>query len=162
MRYRDTFAKIDLDNIEYNVKSIINKYNGYDYYFGVVKADCYGHNKAVEAIIKGGCNYLVVAILEEALSIRAYYPDIPILCLGIIPSEYLNIAYENNITITVNSLEYAKKVIDSKLNLNVHIKLNTGNTPTQNNSILPMVFLDSNIELEKNGKKNYADFWKVK
>ena len=126
MRYRDTFVKIDLDNIEYNVKSIINKYVGYDYYFGVVKADCYGHNEAIKSIIDGGCNYLTVAILEETLKIREEYKDIPILCLGIIPKEYLNVAYENNITITVNSLEYAKEVVDSKLDLKVHIKLNTG------------------------------------
>lgn len=126
MRYRDTFVKINLENIEYNVRSIINKYSGYEYYFGVVKADCYGHNKAVGSVIKGGCNYLVVALLEEALNIRKDYKDIPILCLGIIPKEYLNIACKNNITITVNSLEYAKEVVDSKIPLKVHIKLNTG------------------------------------
>ena len=126
MRYRDTFVKINLENIEYNVRSIINKYSGYEYYFGVVKADCYGHNKAVGSVIKGGCNYLVVALLEEALNIRKDYKDIPILCLGIIPKEYLNIASKNNITITVNSLDYAKEVVDSKIPLKVHIKLNTG------------------------------------
>ena len=126
MRYRDTYVEINTNNIEYNIKSIINQYNGYDYYFGVVKADCYGHNDAIKSIISGGCNYLTVAILEEALKIREKYKEIPILCLGIIPKEYLNIAYNNNITITVNSLEYAKEVVDSKLDLKVHIKLNTG------------------------------------
>ena len=42
------------------------------YYFGVVKADCYGHNgiSAVKTIIGAGCNYLAVATLDEALIIR--------------------------------------------------------------------------------------------
>lgn len=129
MNYRDTYAVINLKNIQDNVKKIINKYNIYDYYFGVVKADCYGHNdlKVVDAIIKGGCNYLVVALLEEALEIRKQFKSIPILCLGIIPTTYLNIAEENNITITINSLEYAKEVVDTKLkNLKIHIKINSG------------------------------------
>ena len=52
MRYRDTYVKINLNNIEYNVKTLISKYNNYDYYFGVVKADCYGHGNVVNSIIK--------------------------------------------------------------------------------------------------------------
>jgi len=46
---------------------LINKY-----YFGVVKADCYGHDdlQTVKSIIKGGCNYLCVATLDEAIEIK--------------------------------------------------------------------------------------------
>ncbi len=127
--YRGTYAKINLKNIQENVHKVIKKYNNYDYYFGVVKADSYGHQnlEVVDAIIKGGCNYLVVALLEEALTIRKKFKDIPILCLGIIPVEYLNIAVENNITITVNSLEYAKNIICLELQkIKTHIKINSG------------------------------------
>ena len=69
--YREAYAEINLRNIEYNVKSIINKYNDFQYYFGV-KADSYGHGalKTVEYILNGGVNYLVVALLEEALELR--------------------------------------------------------------------------------------------
>lgn len=127
--YRDTYAKINLKNIQENVHKIINKYNKYNYYFGVVKADSYGHQdlSVVEAIIKGGCNYLVVALLEEALTIREKFKDIPILCLGIIPTDYLHIAEENNITITVNSKNYAKEIMKLQLKrLKVHVKINSG------------------------------------
>ena len=56
--YRQTYMEVYLDNIKNNVSEIINKYNNYEYYFGVVKADCYGHGmEAVKAIIDGGCNY---------------------------------------------------------------------------------------------------------
>ena len=123
--YRGTVANIYLDNIKYNVDSIIKKYNNYKYYIGVVKADCYGHNsnEVVKSIIDGGCNYLAVSLLEEALIIRKEY-DIPILCLGIINSKYIEICEENNIDITVTSLEYLKQIKD--YNINIHIKIDTG------------------------------------
>ena len=123
--YRGTVANIYLDNIKYNVENIIKKYNNYKYYIGVVKADCYGHNsnEVISSIIDGGCNYLAVSLLEEALIIRKEY-DIPILCLGIINSKYIEICEENNIDITVTSLEYLKQIKD--YNINIHIKIDTG------------------------------------
>ena len=45
--YRDTYVEINLGNIESNVCEIIKKYNNYKYYFGVVKADCYGYFNAI-------------------------------------------------------------------------------------------------------------------
>lgn len=127
--YRNTYVEINLKNIEYNVKTLINKYNDYKYYFGVVKADCYGHNgiQTVEAIINGGCNYIAVATLDEALEIRKSITDIPILCLGIIPIMYIEKCIENNITITVSNLDYFNDLITKNYeNLKIHIKINTG------------------------------------
>ncbi len=127
--YRNTYAKINLKNIENNVQKIIKSYPEYQYYFGVVKADCYGHNDlaVVKSIIAGGCNYLAVATLDEALEIRAEYKDIPILCLGVINPKYLTICEENNITITISSLSYTKELIkENHSNLKVHLKINTG------------------------------------
>ena len=69
--YRNTYVEIDLDNIKYNIELIKNNNSDYKYYIGVVKADCYGHygNETIKAIIDGGCNYLAVSSLEEALEI---------------------------------------------------------------------------------------------
>ena len=124
--YRNTYVEVNLDNIKYNVKTLIKKYNDYKYYFGVVKADSYGHNDitTVKTIIDAGCNYLAVATLDEAMEIRNHIKDIPILCLGIIDTKYIPICMDNNITITISSLDYLKK-LDSG-NLKVHIKINTG------------------------------------
>ena len=125
--YRNTYVEVNLKNIENNVKTLINKYDNYKYYFGVVKADCYGHNgiETVEAIIRGGCNYIAVATLDEALEIRRAITDIPILCLGIIPIPYIEECIKNNITITVSNLDYLKELIKYS-NLKIHIKINTG------------------------------------
>lgn len=126
---RKTYAEINTKNIEYNVKTILQKYNDYDYYFGVVKADSYGHGylKSVQAVINGGCNYLAVVTLDEALKVRSVYKDIPILCLGVIDKEYIHYCEENNITLTIGSIEYLKEMnIQNFSNLKVHIKINTG------------------------------------
>ena len=123
--YRETIANIYLDNIKYNVESIIKKYNNYKYYIGVVKADCYGHNsnEVVKSIIDGGCNYLAVSSLDEALKIREAF-DIPILCLGIINSKYISICEQNNIDVTITNLDYLNEIKD--YNINIHIKIDTG------------------------------------
>lgn len=126
---RNTYVEIYLNNIKENVETIIKKFPNYRYYFGVVKADCYGHysNKVVKAIIAGGCNYLAVSSLEEALEIRKDIKDIPILCLGIIDINYLHDCEENNITVTVPNYDYLKSLEGINLKyLKVHIKLDTG------------------------------------
>ena len=129
MSSRNTYVEINLDNIKNNVSTIINKYNNYKYYFGVVKANCYGHKdiKTVKAIIKGGCNYLAVATLSEALYIRKYVKNIPILCLGVIPCKYIKICRRKNITITINSLDYIKELSNQNIKkIKAHLKINTG------------------------------------
>ncbi len=127
--YRNTYVQINLGNIYHNVKTLINKYNDYKYYFGVVKADSYGHNdiKVIQTIINAGCNYLAVATLDEAIEIRNYIKDIPILCLGIIPEDFINECIKNNITITISNYDYLNKILKSNTHgLKVHIKINTG------------------------------------
>lgn len=125
MIYRNTYASINLENLKDNVKTIIEKYNDYKYYIGVVKADAYGHNeeKIIDTIINSKVNYLAVSSLDEALEIRRK-TNIPILCLGIINSKYMDICEKNNIDVTVTNLEYLEKIKDYKLN--IHIKVDTG------------------------------------
>ena len=125
--YRNTYVEVNLSNLEYNVRSLINRYSSYKYYFGVVKADCYGHYgiETVKTIIEAGCNYLAVATLDEALEIREHLPDIPILCLGIIDPKYIPACIENNITVTISNVEYLNLVNDCS-DLKAHIKVNTG------------------------------------
>lgn len=129
MMYRDTYVEINLKNVKYNVQKIINKYNQFDYYFGVIKADCYGHGalETTNAIINGGVNYLVVAFLEEAIELRKRYHKIPILCLGMIKDEEIQIAVQNNITLSILNRDYLNSIDINKLkDAKIHIKVNTG------------------------------------
>ncbi len=123
--YRNTYVEVNTSHLEKNVRKIIAANPNYQYYFGVVKANCYGHGiDCISALLRGGINYLAVATLQEALEIREKKIQTPILILGYVPLEYLSLCRQNELTITVPSLEYAKKITDKKVLC--HIKINTG------------------------------------
>jgi len=123
--YRRTYALIDCNALENNVKDIVSKYP-YKYYIGVVKANAYGHGDySVNSLIEGGVNYLAASSLEECLSLRKRNSSIPILCLEPITYEYLNLCETNNITITIPDLDYFNG-LDKSLNLKAHIKIDNG------------------------------------
>lgn len=126
---RNTYLEIDLKQIQNNVSKIIKQYSEYKYHIGVVKADCYGQGdiEPVKAVIEGGCNYLAVATFDEAIKIREEIKNIPILCLGIIPCEYIQECITQNITVTISSLEYLQELEKEECkDLKVHLKINTG------------------------------------
>ncbi len=127
--YRKTYAKIDGNILEENVKEIKKKYNEYEYYFGVVKNNAYGHGmKVVQNLIRAGINYLAVSSLEEALMARKYTNDTPILVLEPIPLDFVDDAINSKITLTIESVDYLKNLnkMDLPYELKVHLKLDTG------------------------------------
>ena len=127
--YRDTYALIDTKKITENVKYITSTYNKFKYFFGVVKYNAYNHgNNIINALIKGGVNYLAVATLDEALEIRKDYSKIPILVLEPIDLDYIDKAIYYDITITVENLKYLKELVKYPLDkrLAVHFKVDSG------------------------------------
>lgn len=127
--YRNTYALINENNLKENVENIILNYPKYDYYFGVVKANAYGHGlSVVNSLIEGGINYLAVSSLDEAIDVRKYNKEIPILCFGLIETCDIDVAIKNNVTITIISYEYYKELLDIKIKdkLKAHVKINTG------------------------------------
>lgn len=128
--YRKTYVEVNIDNLKNNVKNIVDYYNNYDYYFGVVKGNCYGHGMTyvINELIESGINYLAVSSLEEALEARQINKKIPILSLEPIRVEYIDICIKNNITITVHDYDYGKELINKKLDkkLKVHLKIDSG------------------------------------
>lgn len=127
--FRKTYVKITNSKLRENVKQIISNYSDYKYYIGVVKGNAYGHGDyIVNDLIESGINYLAVSSLEEALSIRKYNKEVPILCLEPINIEYISEIMQNHITITVESKDYALGLLQQKISskLKIHIKLDTG------------------------------------
>lgn len=127
--YRKTFAKIDGNILARNVAEIKNKYNNYEYYIGVIKNNAYKHGSyVINDLIAGGINYLAVSSLEEALDIRKYNLDIPILCLEPIEFDYIYDAINNNVTLTVESLSYMERLVEMKFRdvVKIHIKIDSG------------------------------------
>ena len=127
--YRQTYVKIDNNTLTSNVKEIIKYYPNYKYYIGVVKANAYGHGMyIVNDLIKGGVNYLATSSLEEAIAVREYNKNIPVLCLEPINLSFIEKVISHNITITIESLPYLKELIklNKKEKLTIHLKLDTG------------------------------------
>lgn len=127
--YRPTYIKVDGNVLENNIKNIISNYDNYKYYFAVVKNNSYHHGiYAAKYMINGGANYLAVSSLEEAISLRKYFREIPILVLEPISCDYIDDAINNNITITISSLYGAESLSNIKLidRIKVHFKIDSG------------------------------------
>ena len=125
---RKTYAVIDGNVIKENIKEIKKHYPDYKYYIGVVKNNAYHHGiKCVTSMIEGGINYFAVSSLEEAISLRNY-TDFPILILEPIAIDLVLDAINFNLTITIDSLDYAKKLVDVDLfaKLKVHLAVDSG------------------------------------
>ena len=127
--YRRTYLEVDCKKLENNIINIRKNYPGYKYYFGVVKGNAYGHGSyVINSLIRGGINYLAVSSLEEAIKLREYNAEIPILILEPIHLEFLDKCLINDITITVSNMEYFRELstIDLPKQIKIHIKLDTG------------------------------------
>ena len=127
-----TWAEINLDNLESNLNNIKKLLKKNTKVCTVLKANAYGHGSVEIArfLQDKEIDYIAVARLEEAIELRNNDIATPIICLGYIPQESIDIAVNNDITITVYSLEMAQKVNDICLDQNkkakIHIKIDTG------------------------------------
>ena len=127
-----TWAEINLDNIEFNLNNIKKLLNEDTKVCTVLKANAYGHGSVEIAkfLENKKVDYFAVARLEEAIELRQNNIKIPILCLGFVPEESLEFAIENNITLTIYSLEMAEKLnaISERRYTKacIHIKIDTG------------------------------------
>lgn len=98
----------------------------------VVKANAYGHGmlKICNVCLEEKVEYFGVASLDEALSIREQNIKTPILILGYVPSEYAQIAVQNDISSTVFNFDTAKALSEAAVKTGqkakVHVKIDTG------------------------------------
>ncbi len=129
--YHRTYAKIDLDAIEYNINNVIKKLGSKTKLLAVIKADAYGHG-AVEVgrFLEDKCDFFGVACVDEAMELIRAGIKTSILVLGYVsPSQYDTVV-ENDIVIPVFSYESAKALSDEAVrqnkNANFHFCVDTG------------------------------------
>jgi alanine racemase len=123
-------AVIDLSAIKANVAFLKGK-AGVDL-LAVVKADAYGHGliPVAKAALEGGATWLGVALLEEAIALRAAGITAPILAWLVPPGSDFKSAVDNDIDIAVSSikaLEEVGAVVGSK-RPRIHLEVDTGMT----------------------------------
>ncbi len=129
---RRTWAEINLDALEHNIRQIRCITNPNAQIMAVVKADAYGHGVAecAELLLKNGADRLGVATLNEAIELRRLFYDVPILILGSSLEGETDELVKNDITPNVYMSDFAQSLSHSAVKLKkpvkIHIKLDTG------------------------------------
>ena len=127
-----TWAEVNLDNIEYNYRTLRDRIGAGCKFLGVVKADAYGHGAVqVASLLESlGADYLAVSSLDEARELRYKGISMPILVLGHTPADQVRHLIANNITQAVSceskAIEYNEEAMKLGARLRTHIKLDTG------------------------------------
>lgn len=129
--YNRVFARINMDNLRYNLLEMKKKVKPDMKVLAVIKADAYGHG-AVEIAKRIGdiANYYGVATIDEAIELRNAGIDTPILIIGYTDSSDYHKLIEYNITQTVYDINECMKMSelakDMGKKVKVHIKVDTG------------------------------------
>lgn len=121
-------ARIDITALAANI-SLLKK-RADSNLLAVVKADAYGHG-LVEiglAAEKSGADWLGVALLEEAISLRTHGVRIPILAWLVPPGSDFNLAVQHDIDIAVASIIALKEISRVPNRPRIHIEVDTGMT----------------------------------
>jgi len=130
--YRPTWAEVNLNNLTFNFKQIKKLIEPQTKVMACVKSDAYGHGlvaiaKKLQAL---NADFLGVATLEEAITLRKARISLPILILGLIQKKDIKLLFKYRLRPTVCSedLAYAlnKKAARKNSPFRIHIKIDTG------------------------------------
>ncbi len=131
VEYYRTYAEINLDAIESNIREIKKKLKPGVLSLAVVKADAYGHGaKGVALDIQDSVDYFGIAEIGEALELREAGVKKPILILSYTSPYHYEKLIKNELTQTIFNYEDAVAVSNAAVKLNmiakVHIAVDTG------------------------------------
>lgn len=130
--YRPTWADISLDALYHNIEQVRKGLKSETKILASVKANAYGHGvvEIARAVERYGLDYLGVAFLDEALQLRKEGIALPILVLGFVAPEHLELAQLYDVTVALyreDQLAAASGLsIEKNKPLKVHIKVDTG------------------------------------
>lgn len=129
--YNRIFARINVDNIRYNIMKLRSLVKPDMKLLVVIKADAYGHGSvALAKRIDDLSDYYGVATIDEAVELREAGIDKPILIIGYTDYEDYDRVIAYNVTQTVFDVAEAKRLSAHALAQNkrvkVHIKVDTG------------------------------------
>ena len=127
-----TWAEINLDNLEKNIKNLRGLLRNNAKFLGVCKANAYGHGMVQIAKKLQECNAdkIAVASVQEGIELRKKGITIPILCLGQSSSDLTNLICKYKITQTIENFEigkeFSQKAVQLQKKVKIHIKIDTG------------------------------------
>lgn len=129
--YNRAYARINMDNLRYNILKMKSLVKADMKVLAVIKADAYGHG-AVEIAkrISDICDYYGVATIDEAVELRNSGISMPILIIGHTDPYDFDKLVEYDIAQTVYNVGECKLLSDIALKHNkkavVHVKVDTG------------------------------------
>lgn len=129
--YNRIYARIDMDNLRYNISKMKSMVKPGMKILAVVKADAYGHGAVgVSARISDLADYFGVATIDEAVELRRAGITKPILIIGYTDSEDFGKLIEYDITQAVYDSKECEKLsqvaLDAGAKVKVHLKVDTG------------------------------------
>ena len=151
---RPTQLRVTLDALLNNYNKL-NSLNNEKIGLAVVKADSYGLGSKViaEHLYQNGVRHFATATLEEALELKDVIKDSMVLVLGVINSQNVKYAVENNVSLTCPSKEWLEESlvhlqqIEGKLK--IHVKLDTGMGRIGTSDLEELKEIDNLLDSEK-------------
>ena len=119
-------ARIDLSRLSENIELLKNKSN--TKLLAVVKADAYGHGlvEVAKAAVTGGADWLGVALLEEAITLRKNGVKSPVLAWLVPPGSDFQSAVDLDIDIAIADMNAFNQVSQLANKPRIHIEVDTG------------------------------------
>jgi len=158
------WAEVDLDAVASNLKSCRREFSersplGPTRILGVVKADAYGHGAEpiASTLEKNGVHMLGVGDSHEAIQLREWGIEAPILILGAVVESELADLIQHRVTPTIHSPERIQSLDRAARNLGVklgvHLLVDTGLsllgvTPANTLEHIEQILACPNLELE--------------
>ncbi len=127
MESRRTYAVINLRNYISNLQ-FFQHHCTPSKVMPVVKANAYGHGAIALSKVaeKMGIDYFAVAFLEEGLQLRNHGIKSNILVFNYVEPDLINVACENNLTLTFYSWEQLNECAKQPFKPKYHVKIDTG------------------------------------
>ncbi|MFC1806763.1 alanine racemase [Candidatus Omnitrophota bacterium] len=130
--YRPTWAEIDLNAVDHNLKAIKRLLKRGTKVLVAVKANAYGHGilEVSKRLIRSGVDYLGVGTTDEAVLLRKAKINAPILILGSVLKSEVEAITKYKIMPTIGDMEFAKYLNRScaskRTKIRTHVKIDTG------------------------------------
>jgi alanine racemase len=125
-------ARVDLGAVERNCSRLGSALHGEAQLCAVVKAGGYGHGsiECAQAALEGGASWLAVASAREAEELRGKFAELPILTMGALTPEELEVALRAGSDVSVWRPGFLELVAERAAALGalarVHVKYDTG------------------------------------
>lgn len=126
------WIEVDRAALRHNIQTIREETPDDLQIMAVVKDDGLGHGilELAQDAINGGCSYLGVACLSEAVELRRRFEQVPILIFGERQDEEIPRCVRQNFAVQVQSLEKAGLIGNlsrkQRVETSVHVKVDTG------------------------------------